>query len=194
MTIVSLGILVLVFGASCFWAGRPIGVKAIKALFMTAVVAVFSLLSYYSYQQYVVWAAAEPLKFLLPPYQSIDYFIKYIGYRLFAPYLVSLILSAVFFRVARALNKKYEERFFEIEEPWLGAIALFLTGWPGALFYFTGLILIYLIVHSSLAISRKSSFKETRVSLYYWWLPLAIFVIMLNKWLVGLDLWKLLKI
>lgn len=190
MTIISLVILVIAFGASRF-AGRPFGVKFIKTIFIFAIAVVFSLLIYYSYQQYIAWSGVEPSKFLLPPYQSIDYFIKYVGARLFAPYIISLSAAILFLFATKKLNKKYEERFFEPEELWLGALSLFLIGWPAAFFYFIGLILIYLIIHTSYFIIHNSSI---RISLYYWWLPLAIFVILINKWLINLGLWKLLKI
>ncbi|MEK7553147.1 MAG: hypothetical protein AAB504_00425 [Patescibacteria group bacterium] len=191
MTFLSLGILVFAFGASLL-KGRPFGIKVLKVIFIIAIIAVFSLLIYYSYQQYVAWQSVEPSKFLLPPYQAIDYFVKYVGARFFAPYLISLIAAILFLFAAKRLNKKYEERFFEPEELWFGALAIFLVGHPGWLFYFTSLILIYFLIHIfSFLISHFSSF---RISLYYLWLPLAIFVILINKWLVELEVWKLLKI
>ncbi len=191
MVIIALVILIIAFGASLL-KRRPFGIKAIKVIFIFAIAVVFSLLIYYSYQQYIAWQSVEPSKFLLPPYQTIDYFIKYVGARFFAPYLISLIAALVFLYVAKKLNKKYEERFFEQEELWFGALAIFLTGWPGAFFYFIGLILIYFLIHIFLFFI--SHFSSPRLSLYYCWLPLAIFVIIINKWLIGLDLWKLLKI
>ncbi len=198
MTIISLAILVIDFGASRLTAGRPFSVKFIKTIFIFAIVAVFSLLIYYSYRQYVAWVSVEPSKFLLPPYQSIDYFIKYVGARLFAPYSISLVAALVFLYVAKTLNKKYEERFFEPEELWLGALALFLTGWPGSLFYLISLIFLYLIIHIFITFYNKLFFRinprEVRVGLRFWWLPLAIFVIIINKWLINLGAWKLLKI
>ncbi|MEK7634553.1 MAG: hypothetical protein AAB396_01550 [Patescibacteria group bacterium] len=168
--------------------------KFLKYIFYFSIFAVFSSLIYYSYQQYIVWQSAEPSKFLLPPYQSVNYFLYYIGMRFFAPYIVSLSISILFLFVAKIFNKKYDERFFYPEELWFGALALFFAGWPGSLFYFIGLILIYLILHLLLAVSRKSLIKETRISLYYWWIPLAIFVILLSNLLIELEWWKLLKI
>jgi len=189
MAFISLGILVIAFGAQIIL--RPFGVKIIKTIFISAIVAIFSLLIYYSYQQYVAWSSVELSKFLLPPYQNIDYFIKYIGARFFTPYLISLAAAFLFLFSANRLNKKYEERFFEPEELWLGALALFLIGWPGALFYFIGLIAFYFLLSAFYFLLYG---KDNRLSLYYWWLPLAIFVIIINKYLINLELWKLLKI
>ena len=198
MTFLLLGILVIALGAQIFLRFFCVNLRNTNLLriyeyiFYFSIAAVFSLLAYYSYQQYVAWQSIEPSKFLLPPYQSISYFFKYLGARLFAPYLISLSAAILFLFTAKKLNKKYEERFFEPEELWFGALAIFLVGHPGWLFYFTSLILIYFLIHIfSFLISHFSSF---RISLYYLWLPLAIFVILINKWLVELEVWKLLKI
>ncbi len=205
MFFLSLGILVLAlilsFGALRPRSERPFGnilklnfnrkFNFIKLIFIISVIAVFSLLIYYSYQQYVAWAGAEPSKFLLPPYQSIDYFIKYVGGRFFAPYLISLIAAILFLFAANRLNKKYNERFFHPEEPYLGALAIFVIGHPGWLFYFAGLIIFYLLFSIFYFLFSK---RNQRISLYWWWLPMAIFVIIINKWLIELELWRLLKI
>ena len=201
----SLVILILTFGAQIFLRSLSFKFKNLeffkkyelrfyKYIFYFSIFSVFSLLIYYSYQQYIVWQSAVPSKFLLPPHQSINYFLYYISMRFFAPYIVSLSIAFLFLFSAKYFNNKYGGRFFYPEELWLGSLALFLTGWPNSLFYFIGLILIYLFLHLSLIIGRWSSIKETRISLYYWWIPLAIFVILLNNLLIKLEWWKLLKI
>lgn len=200
-----LAILSLTFGAQIFLRSLSFKfknyeflqkheLKFFKYIFYFSIFAVFSSLIYYSYQQYIIWQSAEPSKFLLPPYQSINYFFYYISMRFFASYIVSLLISVLFLFSAKYYNKKYDERFFYPEEIYLGALALFLSGHPGWLFYFIGLILIYLFLHLLLVVSRKSSAKKTRISLYYWWILLAIFVMLLNNLLIKLDWWKLFKI
>ena len=207
MTLLPLGILVMAFGASLL-KGRLLRLNLYKRfnlfIFVFSIAAVFSLLAYYSYQQYQVWNSNELTKHFLSQKVNIienidvNYFFYYVGIRFFAPYLISLITGIVFFFIVKKLNKKYEERFFEQEELWFGALALFLIGWPGLLFYFIALILIYLIIQIFIIFYYKFfirvGLREIRVSLRLWWLPLAIFVIFINKWLVGLGVWKLLKI
>ncbi len=192
----SLGILILFFGASRFKTGRFFNKHKRSSLvaFYLSLVAIFILLFYQSYSQYQIWSQNEPSKYLLPPYQSIHYFVLYMFTRFFAPYLISLAAAFLFLFSAKKLNKKYGECFFEPEEPYFGALALFLTGWPGALFYFISLILIYLFLHLlSSVVSRWSLVKERRISLYYLWLSVAIFVIIIQRWLELLPLWRLLK-
>lgn len=173
-------------------------IKIFKYIFIFSIIAIFSLLIYYSYQQYIAWQSVEPSKYLLPPYASLNYFIQYVGFRFFGPYLISLTTSLLLLFSLNRLNKKYEEKFFYPEEPPLAALAMFLAGWPGALFYFVGLILIYLIIHFLISIYYKFFLRfdlnEIRVSLRHWWIPTAIIVIIINRWLMELGLWKLLKI
>jgi len=93
---------------------------------------------------------------------------------------------------AKALNKKYQERFFEPEEPYFGALAIFLSAHPGWIFYAIAVILIYLLVH--ILLSLVACRLSLRLSLYHLWLPVAIFVIIIQRWLELLPLWSLLKI
>ncbi len=167
-----------------------------KYIFLFSIFVVFTLLFYQSYLQYESWLSDEFSKYLLEQSVKIDsfnigvnYFIFYVSARFFAPYFISLAVTLVFLVSAKKLNKKYDERFFEPEEPWFGALAFFLLGHPGWLFYFIILVLIYFVIHLlSLVISHKSLV----ISLYYLWMPMAIFVILIQGWLEKLTLWKLL--
>ena len=166
--------------------------KLTRAIFIFSIFSIFFLLLYQSYQQYQSWSQNEVSQYLLPPLQSINYFIFYAIARFFAPYLISLAVAILFLFSAKALNKKYQERFFKPEEPYFGAIAIFLTGHPGWLFYVVFIISAYLLIHFySLLITHYSL---QRISLYYLWIPTAIFVIIIQRWLELLPLWSLLKI
>ena len=177
--------------------------KLTRAIFIFSIFSIFFLLLYQSYQQYQSWSQNEVSQYLLPPHQSINYFIFYAIARFFAPYLISLAVAILFLFSAKALNKKYQERFFKPEEPYFGALAIFLVSHPGWLFYSALLIIIYLITHI-VALARNYADsnadrcgKETlsyRISMYYLWLPMAIFVIIIQRWLELLPLWSLLKI
>jgi len=93
---------------------------------------------------------------------------------------VALLAALLFLFGAILLNKKYQERFFEKEEPYLGALAIFLVGQPWWFYYilvigFIGIIgtLILKIVHS-----------ERRFPFYNFWLPIAVLIIIAEKFLV----------
>ncbi len=192
---ISLAILILVLGLQIIRRfGGLFGIKNfnLRYIFIISILIIFGMLFYQSYQQYQIWSQNGPSKFLLPPYQNINYFAFYVFMRFFVSYLISLVAAIVFLIVAKVLNKKYEERFFEPEEFWLGALAIFLVGYPGWLFYLVFVVLLYSLIHIfSLLISR---FSSSRISLYWLWIPTAIFVIIIGKWLQTLSLWSLLKL
>lgn len=205
---ISLAILILVLGLQiirrfgglfgiCSRSGFTRIFKKIEAdsrgyfyIFIISIFIIFGMLFYQSYQQYQVWSQNEPSKFLLPPYQTLNYFVFYVFMRFFVPYLISLIAAFLFFFAAKILNKKYEERFFEPEEFWLGVLAIFLMGHPGWIFYAVIFILVYLIIHI-LGFCRSGF---TRLSMYYLWIPIGIFVMIISKYLQSLPIWQLLKI
>jgi hypothetical protein len=165
--------------------------KILLFLFLFSIFLIFLLLLYQGFGQYEFWRKSEISKFLLPPYQSWVYFIGYVGWRTVAPYLVSLSAGILFFFTARELNRIYGECFFYPEELYFGMISLFLAGHPGWLFYSVLIIIIYLAIHLiSLLITHYSL---QRLSLYYLWLPTAIFVIIIQKWLQTLPFWQALK-
>jgi len=106
-----------------------------------SVAGVFGASLYWAWQQYRLWQANALSKFFLPPYQGWGYFFSYVGQKIFAPWLISLLAAIFISRVAVFFNKKYRERFFESEEIPLMVLGIFLTGYPG---FFIYLILIFL--------------------------------------------------
>lgn len=197
----SLIILVLSFGTPWFMPRRFLGEdlkKVFVKIFFFSALLIFGLGFYYSYQQYVVWQSAEPTKYFLPPYASLNYFLQYVGFRIFGPYLVSLAFAFSLLFSMKALNKKYGEKFFYSEEPYAAGLAIFLTGHPGWLFYFVGLVLAYLLSHIFISFYYRfflrTGLNEIRVSLRYWWIPLAVFAIIISKLIQETQWWLLLKI
>lgn len=163
-------------------------------IFAAAVLVIFGFAFYQSGQQYLLWKNDEMGKLLLPPYQGIDYFIFYSRTRFFNPYLLSLFFGLAFLWAAKILNKKYEERFFWPIEPYLLAAAVFLLGHPAWIFYLIAVLSIFLIINFSLSTFHFLLNKEMpRISLYYLWLPAAIFTIIISKWITVLPWWQILK-
>ncbi|MFA5099038.1 MAG: hypothetical protein WC461_02370 [Candidatus Paceibacterota bacterium] len=197
MSLLILSILIIFLGASQLWLGRSVWFrndkqKLFKYSFIFSIAIIFFSLIFQSFEQYWVWAGNELAKNLLPPYQSPNYFTFYVFTRFFAPYLISLGAALIFLFSAKILNKKSGERFFHPEEVYLGASAIFLSSHPGWLFYVIFLLIVYLFIHICSLFAVRSS--EFRVSLYWLWIPTAIFVILLMNWIKTLPLWGLLKI
>ena len=183
-----LTILAILFGAQLI--RRPLKFKVIRILSLSSVGVIFAILFYWSASQYFLWLNSDsPARFLLPPHQDIGYFFYYVFFRFWATYLISLIIAILFFIAAKFLNKKYQERFFYEEEPYLLAASIFLVGHPGWIFYLLFLLIAALIL--SLVIGHRLS---RRVSLYYLWIPVAILSIIVSRWLSALPIVKYLSI
>lgn len=185
----SLPILIFALGALML-NERSFGVKFkstsfYKKFFLISTLVILFELIILSYLQYIAWQGDAVMKYSLPPYENLNFFIIYISGRFLAPYVLSLIAAILFVFISKYLNKKYSERFFYDQEYWLAALAIFLSGYPGFLFLFVVVILIILI---------GSVITKGRFSSYYIWIPTAIFAILIQKLLQSNQLWMLLKI
>lgn len=164
---------------------RKMNIGKIKLFFIFSISAILFLASYVSYLQYGIWQNNDFSKLFLPPHQSLSYFLFYSLTRFFAPYIISLAFSLLLVFLLKKINKKYNNQFFYDEEIYFGAMAVFLTGYPNFIFYLIAMLLMGVIL---------TALKKGRISLYYFWLPAAIFVIMISKWLTSFPLWQALKI
>jgi len=177
MVWLSLGIAVLVFGAQVFL--RPLGVQKVRAFFYFVVLCIFGLLTYWTYLQYSLWASGGASKYFLPPYQGITYFIGYVGVRIWGPWIVALFFALLIPFAARAAHKRLGERFFEDEEPYLIALGIFLSGYPGFLFYIPVVLILGLLLTTCYSLLTKR-----RAPFYFLWMPAAIIAILITHFLI----------
>ena len=184
-------ILLVILAASRSKAGRAFLAKRSKLIFAGSVFLMSLPLTYLSYRQYELWKNSGFGKFFLPPFQTWNYFFLYAGTRFFAPYAISLAVAVLFLAGTYFLNHKFGERFFEKEEIYLAAISLFLVGYPGLLIYAALFLLLYLSLHVFYSLKYPDL---PRLSMYHLWVPLALFVIIVTKWLVTLPVWTVLKV
>ncbi|MDP1706623.1 MAG: hypothetical protein Q8L36_02275 [bacterium] len=151
-----------------------------KKIFFFSIIGGFVYYGYLVYNQYFIWFyAGPPASFLLPPYESLWYVFSYHLGRFGLMYGVSLFVGLIFLAAAIRFNRKHGDLFFEKEEPYLGALAIFLAGTPGELYYFGGLITTYFILHLGLRMVRRTK-EELRLPVYWLWLPLAILAIIIE--------------
>ena len=194
----SITILVLALGAQLTLRSLAIRKPEIKKekffrrVFYASIFLIFISAILISIAQYVVWKNHPVSKFLLPPYQGIGYFFRYSIFWYFAAHIISLLFSAVFIKLAKRYNQKFEEKFFYPEEYYLGALAIFLSSFPGSFIYIIFLFLTSIL--SSLILNKFSTLKGERMSFYYLWIPVAIFVIIISKYLQQLPIWQLFKL
>lgn len=145
------------------------------------------------------------IKLLFPDYAGGTYLLFFLLTRAWGEYIISLGFALFFLWAMLYLNHKYDNRFFYDEEPYFGAVAIFITGWPGWLYYLIVLLSLFLIFNAlSTGMARskakliKSDVPETenaRFPLYYFWLPVATLIILLMFYLQeNLPYYYLLKI
>ncbi len=139
-----------------------------------AILFIFGFVGFSALDQYDAWRSDSLAKFYLPPYQSWLYFIQYVSHRIIAPWVISAIAGFSVWGITTLLNKRYDERFFEEEEPFLFGLATFASGYPIFLFYIVVMLLEGLILTLMYAVLKKG-----RAPLYYLWLPTAISVILI---------------
>lgn len=187
----SLGILILTEGTSLFRRRRSF---VFKYIFVGGIILIFGLLFYQSLMQYRVWSQNELSKFLLPPYQSVTYFLGYSFTHFFKNHLISLAAALLFLAAAFLLNKKFQERFFKKEELYLGALAIFLVVHPWWLYYIITILIIGVFgtlflriinLRTSDVINGTSDVQRLkRFPFYHFWIPAAIILIIIKIFLV----------
>jgi hypothetical protein len=168
------GLIILGFAMGAQLRLRSFLLSRQKLILSIAVLCIFGFVGFSAWQQYSVWHQDALAKFYLPPYQSWFYFISYVGHRFFAPWIISAVAGLLAWASATLLNKKYDERFFEIEEPFLFGIAVFATSYPVFLFY-----IVIMLLEGFLLSLFYALLKKGRAPLFYLWLPTAISVILI---------------
>lgn len=188
-----LSLIILGFMEGALILKRSFLVKYAKSIFIFSTLLIFLTGIYYSWNLYSVWQTNPVTAALLPPATPISYFIFYVFMWCFASYVLSFFMAILFLLAAQIINKKSGERFFEKEEPWLGATAIFLSGHPGWLVYLPCLVGSYLLVHVFFRLKMGSAAvkeeRDSRLPLYYFWIPVALFVILICRFWLSRCFW-----
>ncbi|MFH0806215.1 MAG: hypothetical protein V1885_00580 [Candidatus Brennerbacteria bacterium] len=107
--------------------------------------------------QYAAWEGDPLSSNLLPPHQSILYFIKYAGTHFWLTPTFSLIVSVAFYGFL-VLLKRRNERFFEEGEMELGALSAFLVGWPRVVVFIPVAFLAVVVISGIKLALRKNAY------------------------------------
>lgn len=127
------------------------------ALFFSAILAIIKTIN-----QYYVWSGNELSRLLLPPHQSIKYFIFYAFSRFWLGVLIGAAVSFLFYLFLKFLEKR-QSRFFIKGETALGFLTALLVGWPNFVI-FLPLVFVSTIL---IAIYRQLILKESYTTLGY---------------------------
>lgn len=184
-------LLVALLWATFTKRGRAFLKSHARGVFWSAAGVVTAVDAYFAVVQYLLWQEGSLQRFLLPPYAG-SYFFFYAFMRFLAGHAISLFFALIVVVLLPRLNRRYGSRFFEDEEPYIAATALFIVGHPGWLFFLAALIALYLFIHTAYYFLHA---RSVRVPLYHLWVPVAIFVILISEyWVSDTALWKLLQL
>lgn len=181
--------IIVVFLLQIFFSGEKF-FKISRFVFPLAIVLVLILSSYTTYVQYSIWRSYDITKILLPPFRNWNFFIYYSFFNFFAAYVVSFFIALTLFFSSKFSNKKMGGKFLYPEEPALFATGIFLSGHPGWLIYML-LILLIGVCYSFLRFFKNDNYK---ISFRFLWLPTAVLVIIISKWLINFLWFKSLLI
>lgn len=147
---------------------KRLSVKLAQIFVLIVIAFLFLQAGFLTFLQYLGFKSAPPGMYLLPPYQSINYFISYVWLHFWATSIAAIGFSLAAGFTAWVLNYFGGERFFEKEEIFLLMLGGLTSGWPNFLTYLgLTIILMILVNFGNLIIYRESQYR----------LPSGIFII-----------------
>ncbi|MFA5230312.1 MAG: hypothetical protein WC422_02690 [Candidatus Paceibacterota bacterium] len=95
---------------------------------------------------------------------KIDYVLKFSFNTYWLVTLVTLIMAFLFFKILIFANKKFDNRFFYDEEPYLIALGIILNPWPMLIFFIMACIVCLLILQVANFIKEKLILKNKKIT------------------------------
>lgn len=154
---------------------RTMFLRVVRPVFWALLVLPLVLAIYFSSQQYQLWLVNPLTQLLLPPHQSISYFISYSAVTFFLPITINLLLASAALLIFTWLNHRSRGRIFEGVEPYLIGVAILLSGAHWIIFL--GAVVVVALLGSVINLLLKRG----QFSLYYFWLVAAASVILISK-------------
>ncbi|HNW96695.1 MAG TPA: hypothetical protein PLQ44_02210 [Candidatus Paceibacterota bacterium] len=142
--------------------------------------------------QYYIWMHGDASRGLLPPYTSINYFLGYCAYHFAWPVIAAILVGWIFIVLAKILNKRFDQRFFEDDEPWHLIYGLIIVGHPYWIFYIFAVIGFAVVFYLFNLIFKKMRFGQV-FSLYRFWIPIALIVMVFSEWIIKIPFLQSLK-
>ncbi len=160
---------------------KKVKIYFILFLFVAFIFVLFSL--FLTLKQYFIWQKHPISKFLLPPYQKIDYYLSYAYFHFWRDFVFRLLGSFFIFLWLKFLEFVFKREIFYDEEkillPFLGLFFFFPYNF---LFVFLGFFMLLLVIIMNF-LKRKVSLHE-RFSLKNFWLFLAWIIFLLEPFVL----------
>ncbi|MFA5722193.1 MAG: hypothetical protein WC940_01225 [Candidatus Paceibacterota bacterium] len=161
--------------------------------FFSGVIIIRSLVL--TFLNYWLWSQELISQRLLPPYTPISYFLKYSWQNYWFEPVVSILLAFIVFWGIYLFNKKFEENLFYKEERYLAGLGVLATGWPNCLIFLSLVLCLGIVFHllnilfffvrqkywiKDQVEKNKLRFDHLRLSLLYFWIPIALLVLLFS--------------
>lgn len=144
----------------------------------------------YTYAQYIAWLENPVSRYLLPPYQSLDYFAGYIWFHYGLPLAVNLAAAVVWWGILIILKRRSQGLWLDNSEAALGFLTAWLVGWPNILMYWA---IMFSLMVLRLAVANIKKQVDFRLAVTWPMIIATLVSLALGGWLlqsVGLDVLK----
>jgi len=130
-----------------------------------------------SYKQYLIWKNHAFSKYLLPPYQKIDYYINYAYFHFWRDFIFRLTGVLIIILLMKFINFVFRrDIFYDDEKILIPYFALFFKFPYNIFFFYIGLFTLFLIIFiKNITFSfSQHSYSTLRFSFRSYWPYLAI--------------------
>jgi len=156
--------------------------KLLKEKFLKLILYIFSGVIifqsvFYTIFNWWLWSQQGISQRLLPPHSPINYVLKYSWQHYWFESIIIIITAAIVFFGIYFLNKKFEKNLFYNEEKYLAALGILSVGWPNCLIFLCLVLFLGVALHLISFIFNK---RRNRLSLFYFWIPCALLILLLS--------------
>jgi hypothetical protein len=135
-----------------------------------------------SLAQYFVWKNHQFSKYLLPPYQKIDYYLSYAYFHFWRDFIFRLIGVLIIILLMNFLNFVFRrDIFYDDEKILVPYLSLFFRFPYNALFLLIGFFALFLII----LISHFPSLTSNRYSFRQYWFYLALILFFIQPFILS---------
>ncbi len=171
--------------------------KYIKLAILINVISNILRSVYSTILNYYLWTTNPATQHLL----KFDYVLKFSFNTYWLVTLVTWIFAFLFFKILIFANKKFDNRFFYDEEPYLIALGIILNPWPMLIFFIIACLICLLVLQIINFIRKNLIFKQQKITLERMafiniWIPAmfvatAIYFVLFTNVFPWLKIWLL---
>ena len=134
-------------------------VKYIRIAIIINVIFILLRSLYAAIVNYWMWSQSPATQEFL----KLDYVVKFSFNNYWFTPIITLLFSFLIFKLLVFANKKFNERFFYNEEPYLIVLGIILNPWPMLFFFIISSIICLLVLQIFNLVKQKLYFKNSKI-------------------------------